>query len=248
MIRIFGATDQGQVRTMNQDAFVYEVIDENTAYAVLCDGMGGENGGQVASNKSVEIIGAAISRALKPTPSPSSIKSIFLSAVTAANAVLCDMGEADEDLKGMGTTVVAAIVMDDMLYLTHAGDSRAYMLKDTPKGELLEQLTKDHSVVQLLLDGGEITEEEALTHPKRNYITRALGVTREIDAEYTEVPFASGSRVLLCSDGLYNFAVPHTHMDLIRSCESEQDLFFLVDEANKMGGRDNITAIIIAKP
>lgn len=247
MIRIFGATDQGQVRTTNQDAFVYEVIDENTAYAVLCDGMGGENGGQVASMKSVEILGAAISRALGQAPSSSSVKSIFLSAVSAANAVLCDMGDTEESLKGMGTTVVAAIVLGDEVHIAHAGDSRAYLLESTPKGETLTQLTKDHSVVQFLLDSGDITEEEALTHPKRNYITRALGVTREIDAEYTQVAFSPGSRLLLCSDGLHNFASPQAHTDLIRSCESEQDLFFLIDEANKAGGRDNITAIIIAK-
>ena len=127
MIRIFGGTDKGCVRATNQDAYVHEIVDASTAYVVLCDGMGGENGGHIASSRAVEIIGQALSRGLAAHPLPASVKPLLLSAVTAANAVIYDMGAADEGLRGMGTTVVAAVLLGDMLYIAHAGDSRAYL-------------------------------------------------------------------------------------------------------------------------
>lgn len=244
MIKIYGGTDKGCVRATNQDDFAFQVINDTIAYAILCDGMGGENGGHIASGKAVEIIGQALSRGLAAHPQDSSIKPIVISAVSAANAVIYDMAASDATLQGMGTTVVLAIVYGDTLCVAHAGDSRAYWIPEN-KGSSLK-LTKDHSVVQLLLDNGEITHEQALVHPKRNYITRALGVEREVELEYMEHPFTAG-RVLLCSDGLYNYAPPEEHLDLISACASEQDVFLLIDEANKAGGTDNITAVVIAK-
>lgn len=243
MIKIYGGTDKGCVRATNQDAYAFKVIDDTTAYAILCDGMGGENGGHIASGRAVEIIGQALLRGLSAHPQDSSIKSLIVSAVSAANAVIYEMATSNRTLQGMGTTVVLAIVYGDMLCVAHAGDSRAYWI---PEQGSSMKLTRDHSVVQLLLDSGEITDEQARVHPKRNYITRALGVEREVELEYMEHPFTAG-RVLLCSDGLYNYAPPEEHLDLIAACASEQDVFLLIDEANKAGGTDNITAVIIAK-
>ena len=231
------------MRATNQDAYVHEIVDASTAYVVLCDGMGGENGGHIASSRAVEIIGQALSRGLAAHPLPASVKPLLLSAVTAANAVIYDMGAADERLRGKGTTVVAAVLLGDMLYIAHAGDSRAYLAAE---GGPLRRITRDHSVVQLLIESGEITEREARSHPKRNYITRALGVERTVEVEYMEQPFPSG-RLLLCTDGLYNYAPPEEHMELITTCASEQDIFLLIDEANKAGGPDNITAVVVAK-
>lgn len=244
MMKIYGGTDKGCVRATNQDAYLFEVIDDSTAYAVLCDGMGGENGGHIASGRAVEIIGQALSRGLLSHPSPASIKSMAISAVSAANAVIFEMAGANKSLKGMGTTVVLAVVCGDLLCVAHAGDSRAYFIPEHEGAS--RKLTRDHSVVQLLVDSGEITVEQARVHPKRNYITRALGVEREVELEYMEHPFSAG-RVLLCSDGLYNYAPPEEHLDLITTCAGEQDVFLLIDEANKAGGTDNITAVIIAK-
>lgn len=244
MIKIYGGTDKGCVRATNQDNYAFEVIDDTTAYAILCDGMGGENGGHIASGKAVEIIGQALKRGLTAHPQELSIKPMVVSAVSAANAVIYDMAAKDRTLQGMGTTVVLAIAYKDTIFVAHAGDSRAYWIPEHCGSS--KKLTKDHSVVQLLLDNGEITDEEAKVHPKRHYITRALGVEREVELEYMEHPFTAG-RVLLCSDGLYNFAPPEEHIDLISACASEQDVFLLIDEANKAGGTDNITAVIIAK-
>ena len=242
MIRIFGGTDQGKVRSTNQDAFAVSVVGEGCAYAVLCDGMGGENGGHIASSRAVQIISQALDRSLRQPAAD--LKAAMVSACSAANAVVHEMAAADESLRGMGTTVVAAAVRGDQLCVAHAGDSRAYL--STPDGGL-ERLTRDHSVVQLLMDSGEITEEEAASHPKRHYITRALGIEPELELEYLEREFPGGGRLLLCSDGLYNYAPPEEHLDLINTCASEQDVYLLIDEANKAGGPDNITAVILAK-
>ncbi|MCI8649900.1 MAG: Stp1/IreP family PP2C-type Ser/Thr phosphatase [Anaerotruncus sp.] len=244
MIRIYGATDRGCVRTTNQDAFTYKIIDEETAFAVVCDGMGGEKGGHIASARAVEVISMALTRSLNAQTPVSSIKSMLIAAISAANAVIYETAQADPELKGMGTTVVALVIREDTLCLAHAGDSRAYQFAE--RALCAHRLTHDHSVVQLLLDNGEITEREARVHPKRNYITRALGVERNIDVEYYEQYFRVG-RLLLCSDGLYNYAPPDDHLDLITSCVSEQDLWLLIDEANKAGGPDNITAVIVVK-
>ena len=141
------------------------------------------------ASRAVEIIGQALSRGLAAHPLPASVKPLLLSAVTAANAVIYDMGAADEGLRGMGTTVVAAVLLGDMLYIAHAGDSRAYLAAE---GGPLRRITRDHSVVQLLIESGEITEREARSHPKRNYITRALGVERTVEVEYMEQPLPVG--------------------------------------------------------
>lgn len=243
MIRIFGGTDEGCVRPVNQDAYVCEALDDDTAYVVLCDGMGGA-GGHIASSRAVEIIGHAVSRALATRTPAASIQSLFTSAASAANAVIYDLAQQDAALAGMGTTVVILIVRDDMAYIAHAGDSRVYEIIGEPS--YARRLTKDHSMVQQLVDVGRITEAEARVHPKRNLITRAVGVEREVRLEYMEQPFAQG-RLLLCTDGLYQFAPPEEHVDLITSCSNEQDLYLLIDEANKAGGGDNITAVIVAK-
>lgn len=231
------------MRPVNQDAYVCEVLDDETAYVVLCDGMGGA-GGQIASSRTAEIIGHAIGRALTAHTPAASIQALLTSAASAANAVVYELAQQDASLAGMGTTVVILIVRDDMAYIAHAGDSRAYEIIGDPP--YARRLTKDHSMVQQLVDVGRITEAEAKVHPKRNLITRAVGVEREVRLEYMEQPFVTG-RMLLCSDGLYNFAPPEEHVDLITTCASEQDLYLLIDEANKAGGGDNITAVIIAK-
>lgn len=244
MIKIFGGTDKGCVRETNQDAFVFEVIGDDMAYVVVCDGMGGESGGNIASEKAIEVIGQALERGLNPQVQASSVKSILTSAVTAANAVIYEMARQDDSLKGMGTTVVAGVIWKEILYVAHAGDSRVYLLRSG--AEKPERLTKDHSVVQLLLDKGEIKESDARLHPKRNYITRALGVDKTIEVEYQEHPYTQGW-LLFCSDGLYNYAPPEGYVDLITTCASEQDIYLLIDEANKAGGPDNITAVIVCK-
>lgn len=243
MIRIFGGSDQGCVRPNNQDAFTFEVLDGDTAYVILCDGMGGEAGGHIASAKAVEIIAPALRRALKNHVPDHSIRSVLSSAACAANAVIYDMASADESLRGMGTTLVLLVVRGDTAFIGHVGDSRLYSL--SPDGGLT-RVTHDHSIVQMLVDREEITEEQARVHPKRNYITRALGVAPDVELEYMEQAFEKG-RLLLCTDGLYQAIRLEEHIDLLITCASEQDVYLLIDEANKAGGEDNITAVVVAR-
>lgn len=243
MIRIFGGSDQGCVRPNNQDAFTFELLDGDTAYVILCDGMGGEAGGHIASAKAVEIISPALRRALKSNVPDHSIRSVLSSAACAANAVIYEMAAADETLRGMGTTLVLLIVRGNTAFIGHVGDSRLYSL--SPDGGLT-RVTHDHSIVQMLVDREEITEEQARVHPKRNYITRALGVAPEVELEYMEQPFEKG-RLLLCTDGLYQAIRLEEHIDLLITCASEQDVYLLIDEANKAGGEDNITAVVVAR-
>ena len=224
-------TDVGKLRVNNQDALI--VLEQ--LYGVA-DGMGGHKGGEVASAGARD----GLEKFLKgKTPDPRLLKT----AVEAVNRRLYLRQREEAELSGMGTTLTVLWAGEREIYLAHVGDSRAYLV--TPQGEL-ERLTRDHSVVQLLLDHGEITEEEAASHPKRHYITRALGIEPELELEYLEREFAAGW-LLLCSDGLYNYAPPEDHLDLITTCASEQDIYLLIDEANKAGGPDNITAVIVAK-
>ena len=155
-MKIFGDTHIGEVRKSNQDSFRYRILSPDLLYAVVCDGMGGERGGQVASQTAVEIIGNMLGRDIRPGIGAGEIKSVLECAVAGANATVHDMARRKPELKGMGTTIVAAVVLGATVYLLSAGDSRAYRYS---KGEV-SQLTRDHTVVQLLLERGEMTASQ----------------------------------------------------------------------------------------
>ena len=171
-MKIVAKTDKGLVRENNQDAYAVGELPGEVAWAVVCDGMGGAAGGNIASALAVKVISEKITSAYNERMRDASIKNLLDSAIAAANIEVYDLAYSRSDLNGMGTTVVAVIVRDNIAYIAHAGDSRAYLVsKDDVK-----QITVDHSLVQNLVDRGEITPEEAERHPKKNLITRALGV------------------------------------------------------------------------
>ena len=143
----------------------------------------------------------------------------------------------------MGTTIVAAIVCDGMAHIVHAGDSRAYHV--TPNG--IEQVTKDHSVVQLLVDRGEITADEARFHPKKHFITRALGVMSIIDIDYCEFPIAEGEAIIVCTDGLSNYFSNDQLFEMIKTAGYSKCVDKLISAAKKEGGADNITVVCITR-
>ena len=171
-MRIVAKTDKGHVRDSNQDAYAVGEFSDEVVWAVVCDGMGGAAGGNIASALAVKVISDKINVSYREQMRDSSIKNMLDSALNAANVEVFDMSESKHELKGMGTTVVCAIVKDGQAYIAHAGDSRAYILKN---GKIF-QITTDHSIVQDLLDKGKITSEQALNHPNKNIITRAVGV------------------------------------------------------------------------
>lgn len=231
------------MRRTNQDAYAAGELTGNIAWAVVCDGMGGANGGNIASQTAVKVISEKITNNLVGGMNSSAIKSLLNTAIYTANLNVFDMAKSVETLSGMGTTVVAAIICDDVLHIAHAGDSRAYIIS----GDTIKQITKDHSIVQHMVELGQITSEEAKVHPKKNVITRALGVEETIQVDYTEIPFNDGDIIMLCTDGLSNFIDSKQVMEILNSSNFYEFSDRLVDTANKNGGGDNITVVVIAK-
>ncbi len=241
-MRIASKTDVGIVRSNNQDSFVAGPIGENSAWAVVCDGMGGANGGNIASSLAIKTISDSVISSFRTNMSPNSIRLLFESAYNAANIKILNRSKEDETLKGMGTTAVGTVICNNTAFITHVGDSRAYCFKN---GELL-QITRDHSIVQSMLEQGEINEEQAKHHPRKNIITRAIGVTENIEPEYNEIDFYEGDILLLCSDGLTNFVDDLKICEIIKNNEFDYIPELLVEEANKNGGGDNITVVILS--
>ena len=200
-MKIVAKTDKGLVRDNNQDSYAVGELPGEVAWAVVCDSMGGAAGGNIASALAVKVISDKINTSYNQNMRDSSIKNLLDSAITAANIEVYDMADAHSELKGMGTTVVCAIVRDNTAFIAHAGDSRAYIAKNNE----LTQITTDHSLVQDLVNLGKITQEEAENHPKKNLITRAVGVDKQIQIDFVQTDFGDDEVLILCTDGLTNY-------------------------------------------
>ena len=164
------------------------------------------------------------------------------SAITAANSAVFKESQDNYELKGMGTTVVAVLVLDGIAVIAHVGDSRAYILND----ESIRPVTKDHSFVQLLVDTGKITEKEATTHPDRNVITRAVGIEHVVDVEFDIVDINTNDKLLICTDGLNGYVEDEEIFNVVNEY-GDSSTEKLVETANKAGGRDNVTVVVIAE-
>ena len=241
-MKIVAKTDKGLVRENNQDAYAVGELPGEVAWAVVCDGIGGAAGGNIASALAVKVISDKITSSYNEKMRDSSIKNLLDSAITAANIEVYDMAYSRPDLKGMGTTVVAVVVRDNVAHIAHAGDSRAYIVNK----DGVEQITVDHSLVQNLVDRGEITKEEAEHHPNKNVITRALGVDKRIDVDFSEVDLQENETLILCTDGLSNCVNNAEIADDIKDGQYYAFADRLVKRANKNGGNDNITVVAIA--
>jgi len=240
-MRIAARTDVGQVRPLNEDCYSVGELPGGFVWAVICDGMGGAAGGDVASQSAVQLITEAVTSSFQEHMSSRSIKNLLVTALDNANTRVFDLAQANESLTGMGTTVVAAVVSGRRAYITHAGDSRAYLLA----GHAPLQLTKDHSVVQAMVDNGQITEDEAKHHPRKNLITRVLGVSEALEADYCEEELPAGGVLLLCTDGLTNCVEPEEFPALLAENGFAAFAETLVRLANARGGQDNITVVAI---
>lgn len=241
-MRIYSKTDTGLVREENQDAYFAETLSDTAAFAVVCDGMGGANAGNIASKKAVEIIKKYIQKSFMEGSSEKELVRLLQNAVLSANIELYRMSKSREDLRGMGTTVVACIAANSRVIVCHVGDSRAYVIGDTVK-----QITRDHSVVQSLVESGKLTAEEARKHPKKNIITRALGVEENVLSDINCEDFKAGEYLLLCSDGLTNYVGAEYIEKTFKNPDKNVDLSAtLVNEAIRSGGGDNITAVVVS--
>lgn len=236
-MRVVGKSDVGMVRNENQDAFWLEQLDKQASIAVVCDGMGGVHGGQEASKLAVSSLKVSFAHH-KPNEK---INDLFDSAIKQCNQIVYNEAQKREDLSGMGTTLVLALVKESKVYIGNVGDSRAYHITNGS----ITQITKDHSAVQELVDSGHITERQAKIHPNKNVITRAIGINNEIDYDYFELSVSLGDIILLCSDGLSNY-VDENEIQFEASGGEFDDLAIrLINLANSRGGADNITVTAI---
>jgi protein phosphatase len=243
IVEFFSVTDTGRARRNNEDAVA---LDEPARIAVLADGMGGYNAGEVASHMASERVRDELVRRLRPlgqSPAEADIKTALLDAVDLANREVYDAAISHAEYQGMGTTLVVAIYRGDRLWLGHIGDSRAYRFR----GGRIEQLTRDHSLLQEQIDAGLITAEQASYSTHKNLVTRAVGVDEMVDVEIHEHTVESGDVLLMCSDGLSDMLPDEQMAQLLRTSDSLATAGgMLVQAANAAGGRDNI-AVVLAR-
>lgn len=242
MIRAWGVTDKGAVRQQNQDAYYLDVPVDGLALAVVCDGMGGARAGNVASTLAVETLVNALRSRPTEAEQLEDPGRLLLDAAEHANAVVFDRAMADPDCYGMGTTMVAALVARSVAYVLNIGDSRCYLVT----GEGISKVTRDHSVVEDLVARGEITEEEARLHPRKNLITRALGSEERVRADLYRQELLEGDCLLLCSDGLTNVVTAQELLfEILHGGELETCCARLLDIAMSRGAPDNVTAVLL---
>ena len=240
-MRIWGITDTGLVRRENQDAYATAVAADCTV-AVVCDGMGGTNGGHAASSIAVDTLLHELQAALKPAMGWPQINEAVLHAIDQANLAIRARAQEDESLSHMGTTLVCAVCRDTEAEVFNVGDSRGYLLNETG----IRQITRDHSMVENMVERGDITPAQARRHPRRNLITRALGPDERVEADSFRVPWQQGDFLLLCTDGLVNTV---TDQEMLFEVMHESDLDGCLDRlmalAKAQGAPDNVTVVLL---
>ncbi|MBQ8808398.1 MAG: Stp1/IreP family PP2C-type Ser/Thr phosphatase [Clostridia bacterium] len=240
-MQFYSLSDKGLIRSNNQDSCYADNIGKYTVL-ILADGMGGHKGGETASRCAVEVVSSTLCEKLTQNLLPGQIGMLLSDTLEKANTEIYNLSKSDEALSGMGTTLDACVIDKDNAYIAHIGDSRVY--KVTPTGEI-RRLTKDHSLVEYMVSTGAITPQQAVSHPQKNVITRALGISQDITADIFHEKLAAKDRLLLCSDGLTNMVDEDTIAKVLtgekklESCGKK-----LVKLANQAGGNDNITVVV----
>lgn len=234
-------TDQGQVRPVNEDAGGVFYHTPNQVLAIVADGMGGHNAGEVASSLAVRTLENkwnSIPDNLQAEDAAAWIKE----AINEANKIIFDHSRNDAALEGMGTTIVLAICTEDYLAIGHVGDSRAYLMKNGN----INQVTEDHSLVNELLKTGQISEGDAEEHPRKNVLLRAVGTEENVEADIHTFTWQEGDTLLLCSDGLIN-KISDEEIKRLYSTEKDNETWSkeLMHAANERGGEDNITLAVV---
>lgn len=242
-MKLYGETDIGRMRKNNQDSFITGQISDNVVWAAVCDGMGGAVGGDVASSTACNMISQMLPEIYKDNMNDSAIKNMLVSLVLAANAKIYELSIADRSLSGMGTTIVLCLIVNNTAHIVHAGDSRAYYIKEN---ECI-RITKDHSVVQEMIDNGKIDEQQAANHPNRNLITRALGVDQSLLVDYCHQEIENNTIIMLCTDGLTNYLDKKDIIKFILGNSIEDAVKNMIACANERGGSDNITIVLLER-
>lgn len=242
-MQYWGLTDPGCVRAQNQDAYHMESLDRGTVLAVVCDGMGGAKSGNVASTLAMDVFVQEVKRSYNPSMDWEAADQMLRSAVKLANFTVYDQAMQFEEFTGMGTTMVAALIRGREVTVVNVGDSRAYVCDR----DGIKQLTTDHSLVQMMVDRGELTPELARTYPGKNFITRAIGTEPVVDCDLFHHKVDRGDYMLLCSDGLSNMMdAQEILFEVVHGFNKQLCCQRLTDIAKNRGGPDNITSILIS--
>ena len=236
-MRVFGKTDVGLVRKINQDFIFYsrESVGAFPNLFIVADGMGGHNAGDFASRYAVECFLSYIKNS-----KPDALIRMVDEGIKYANKKIMEKAAEDENLRGMGTTMVVAYIEDGQLFVANIGDSRLYLLD-----KQINQVTEDHSFVATLVRAGELTPAEARVHPDKNVITRAVGAAENAKVDFFEVDLEPGDQILMCSDGLSNMVEDEVLYDFVKNTYIGDVVDGLIDEAKRNGGSDNIAVIVI---
>lgn len=245
-INVFGASDIGKLRELNEDSFGISGFEENEpfGFCIVADGMGGHQAGEVASQNAVQLLGDCFEKEFSDINSfdKDGFSDIINGAFDYANFEIYKMSVENFGQHGMGTTTVAAFVCEEDVWVANVGDSRAYIVRDNE----IFQITKDHSIVAEMLERGSITPDEARIHPNRNVITRAMGTEKFVETDIFKLQIKENDRLILCSDGLSGMISDFEIAETVNNAESSEECVnLLVEKANENGGRDNITAIVV---
>ena len=241
-MRYWGLTDPGCVRTQNQDAYQMEQLDRSTALCVVCDGMGGAKSGNIASTLAVDVFVQEVRRSWTSSMNQEKINQMLYSAVKLANFTVYDQAQQFEEFDGMGTTLVAVLVHNRHVTVIHVGDSRAYRVN----ADGIWQMTRDHSLVQMMVERGELSQEMAKSYPGKNFITRAIGTEPIVDCDISHLELRKGEFLVLCSDGLSNVLDDQEILfEVIHGVNKQDCCQRLLDIAKNRGAPDNVTSVLV---
>lgn len=240
MISVGFKTDKGNLRSGNEDSLF--VLPDQQLY-IVADGVGGHNSGELASRLAVGFMAQYVAmNPLSAVRNTKELKKYFQNCFAGANELIYSKALEGSEYAGMATTAVMAFLREEACYVINVGDSRAYLIRDG----VMRQLTEDHTLVQSLINSGAITKEEALTHPDRNMITKAIGGERTVEPDFYRFKTYPGDVIILCTDGLYGEVEADKILQLATETKTMHRLAkLLVDEANEAGGKDNISVVCV---
>ena len=238
----WGLTDPGCVRKQNQDSFQIEQLDRGGLLCVVCDGMGGAKSGNIASSLAAEVFVQEVKRCWKPGMDQAQIDQMLTGAVKLANFTVYDQAQQFEEFDGMGTTLVAVLIKNRRATFVNVGDSRAYAID----GEGICQVTRDHSLVQVMVDRGDITPEMAKNFPGKNFITRAIGTEPMVMCDIFRQELSKGDYIILCSDGLSNMMDDQEILfEVVHGVNKANCCKRLLTIAQNRGAPDNVTSVVV---
>ena len=241
-MQCWGLTDPGCVRPQNQDAYKIEQLDRSTVLCVVCDGMGGAKSGNVASTLAVEVFVEEVRQTWVSGMDAEAAEQMLRSAVKLANFTVYDQAQQLEEFSGMGTTLVAALIQGKEVTVVNVGDSRAYIVNRNG----IRRITVDHSLVQMMIDRGELTPERARTYPGKNYITRAIGTEPVLECDIFRLDVERGDCLLLCTDGLSNIMDDQEMLfEVVHGINKQHCCQRLLDIAKNRGAPDNVTSVLV---